>query len=84
MFFLLYSGTSAFLIIFISNIQRTQKYSTVMYYESIGDYMAGLVGTEVGDKCFTTFDLQRNIHVQRVSVLHQSRNSIPENANAPF
>ena len=53
-----------------------------MYYESIGDYMAGLVGTEVGDKCFTTFDLQRNIQVQRVSVLHQSRNSIPENANA--
>ena len=39
-----------------------------MYYESIGDYMAGLVGTEVGDKCFTTFDLQRNIQVQRVSV----------------
>ena len=55
-----------------------------MYYESIGDYMAGLVGTEVGDKCFTTFDLQRNIQVQRVSVLHQSRNSIPENANAPL
>ena len=55
-----------------------------MYNESIGDYMAGLVGTEVGDKCFTTFDLQRNIQVQRVSVLHQSRNSIPENANAPF
>ena len=39
-----------------------------MYYESIGDYMAGLVGTEVGDKCFTTFDLQRNIQVQRVSL----------------
>ena len=57
---------------------------SLMYYESIGDYMAGLVGTEVGDKCFTTFDLQRNIQVQRVSVLHQSRNSIPENANAPF
>ena len=52
--------------------------------ESGGDYMTGLVGTEVGDKCFTTFDLQRNIQVQRVSVLHQSRNSIPENANAPF
>ena len=81
MIFLLYTGTSA-LIIFIYK-SREHK-NIVKYYKRIGDYMAGLVGTEVGDKCFTTFDLQRNSQVQRVSVLHQSRNSIPDNANAPF
>ena len=38
MIFLHYTGTSA-LIIYISNIQRTQKYSAVMYFDDDGQGM---------------------------------------------
>ena len=47
MIFLLYTGTSA-LIVYISNIQRTEKYSAVMYYLSPDQFLVVIINASLG------------------------------------
>ena len=47
MIFLLYTVTSA-LIVYISNIQRTEKYSAVMYYLSPDQFLVVIINASLG------------------------------------
>ena len=46
MIFLLYTGTSA-LIVYISNIQRTEKYSAVLYYLSPDQFLVVIINASL-------------------------------------